>query len=169
MNIKELPIEEALDIVEATYAEITAIGDEMMAEHYKNANKILNIIDDDLENLSTKDIKNYMIKLGLASARLAAVKDKALSKFACAELIKKHEYSQALLVQEGTTNVKEAKASAVVAKEQVASLLYEYVAVSLKSKVDEIHRMVDILKSVLISNAQEAKMSWNTIDASENE
>ena len=67
------------------------------------------------------------------------------------------DYAEALLEAEGTAGVKDNKAVLASSEEIVVELLYELISNLLKTKLDELHRLTDTLKSILMSRMQEAK------------
>jgi len=164
-----LNLNEALNYIQMTYEEFIDVADEMIKEFCGKSDNLAQRLNNSIDNLSEAEINNYILKFSLESYNLAGIKDKSLTKYDCAEMIKKYEYNKSLLSQEGTAAVKDANASISVASNQLAEIMYSYISTTLKTKVDEIHRVVDALKSVLISRMQEKKISINTINASENE
>ena len=167
--MKNLNLTEALDYVQMTYDQFIDISNDMMKEFCGKVDNLAEKLNNSIDNLSEKEIEDYILKFSLESYKIAGIKDKSLTKYDCAEMIKKYEYNKSLLTQEGTAAVKDANASIAVAHNQLAEIMYCYISATLKTKVDEIHRVVDSLKSVLISRMQEKKMSFNTMDASENQ
>lgn len=164
-----LKLTEALDYVQMTYEEFIDVADEMIKEFCGKSDNLAQRLNNSIDDLSETEINNYILKFSLESYKLASIKDKSLTKYDCAEMIKKYEYNKALLNQEGTAAVKDANASIAVASNQLAEIMYSYISSTLKTKVDEIHRVVAALQSVLISRMQEKKINLNTLHASENE
>ena len=64
----------------------------------------------------------------------------------------------------GTASAKENEATLNSSSEMVSEALFNLVSSLFKTKSDEIHRVVDTLKSVLMSRNMEAKLTSNTID-----
>ena len=164
-----LKLDEALDYVQMTYEQFIDVANDMIKEFCGKVDNLAQKLNNSIDDLSEAEINNYILKFSLESYKLAGIKDKSLTKYDCAEMIRKYEYNKALLEQNGTSAVKDANASIAVASNQLAEIMYSYISSTLKTKVDEIHRVVDSLKSVLISRMQEKKININTLNASENE
>ena len=61
--------------------------------------------------------------------------------------------------QEGTAGVKDSNTTLAISENIVAQCLYDLVASLVKTKVDMLLRLIDSLKSILMSRMQEAKIS----------
>ena len=51
-----------------------------------------------------------------------------------------------------------------IAENIVAQCLYDLIAALVKTKLDSTHRLIDTMKSILMSRMQEAKMSNSMLD-----
>jgi hypothetical protein len=76
---------------------------------------------------------------------------------------RKEAYAAAYIGQEGTAGVKDSNTTLAISENIVAQCLYDLVASLVKTKVDQIHRMIDSLKSILMSRMQEAKISATSL------
>ena len=85
--------------------------------------------------------------------------DKSLFKATLGETLRKEAYAHSFNATEGTVAVRENTSIINTSAELLAEELYTLVANMFKTKTDEIHRVVDSLKSVLMSRMQEAKLS----------
>lgn len=149
----------ALVAVDLTYNQIENIADNMLAASFKEPNSIMASIQCGVESMSIDAIRDSIIKLQLSAYALSELRDKTGIKAACAEAVRKEAYATSYVSQEGTAGVKESNTTLAIAENIVVQCLYELVASLVKTKVDMILRMVDSLKSVLMSRMQEVKLS----------
>ena len=157
-------LSEALEQVEMTYRELNSIAKDMTDEIFAPINAIVDNINCNINNLTNDQIRDYMIQLGVRSFSLSEIKEKSITKAQCAEILRKEAYSESFNAVEGSIGVKDNKATLEVSGEMVAETLYDLVSSLFKSKVESIHKMIDVLKTVLMSRMSEAKLSANSID-----
>ena len=100
-----------------------------------------------------------MLKLSLKSYTFSEIKEKATFKSVLAETIRKEEYAQNFNKTEGTVAVRENTATIDTGAEILSEEIYTLVANMLKTKLDEIHRVVNTLQTVLMTRMQEAKLT----------
>lgn len=147
----------ALENVELTYQDVVEIANNMLAPIIKPMDDLVQEIRDNSANMPIEAIRDYIIRLQLRCYELSEPKDKAAMKSNLSEALRKEKYSSALLEAEGTVNIKDTKATLASSEEIIVEALYELVASSLKTKLDGGFRLVDSLKSILMSRMQEAK------------
>lgn len=157
-------LSEALEVVEMTYREINSIARDMTNELFAPINDIIDNINYNINNLTNDQIRDYMIQLGVRSFSLSEIKEKSITKAQCAEILRKEAYSENFNAIEGSVGVKDNKATLEISGEVVAEALYDLVSSLFKSKVESIHKMIDVLKTVLMSRMSEAKLTANSID-----
>lgn len=155
-------IQRALDEVEMTYEELNQVAVEMTSSIFEDINKTIKAINTDaLFSLSNDELRELMLKLSLMSYSLADIKDKASMKNNCAETIKKIKYAEQFNCTEGSVAFRENSALINSSEEVLTELVYDLVSSLFKTKLDEIHRIVDVLKTILMSKMQEIKMVQN--------
>ena len=150
-------LNKALETVEITYAQIKEIADSMLAGPFEEPNRIVDIIQYNVESMSIDMLRDYILRLQLAVYSLSELRDRSGIKASCAEAIRKEAYATAYVAQEGTAGVKDSNTTLAISENIVAQCLYDLVASLVKTKVDQLHRMIDSLKSILMSRMQEAK------------
>lgn len=160
MGVAKKNLKEALDQVEMTYEDLADIAKDMSEPFFKSANDLIKELSD-IQNLSNDAIRDYMIRLAINSYSLGEVKEKAAFKAECAEALRKETYAQKYYEAEGTVGAKDTLATMESASEIVVEALYKLVSSLFKVKMIEIHQMVDVLKSIMMSRMQEAKLSMN--------
>lgn len=147
----------ALEQVEMTYGEIVDIANNMLIGPFEEPNRIIDFIQGNVESTSIEMLRDCILRLQLAAYSLSELRDRSGVKATCAEAIKKEAYATSYVGQEGTAGVKDSNTTLAISENIVAQCLYDLVASLVKTKVDQIHRMIDALKTILMSRMQEAK------------
>lgn len=156
-------LREALNAVGVTYGEIKGFIDETVVIYLNEVDNIIKRLEDNLFELSNEDVRNAIVELSLKSYRLSDIKEKAALKAECAETIRKSSYANAFNASAGSVAVRENEASNNTINEVLAEKVYDAIASTMKTKLDEIHRVVDALKSVLVSRLSEEKLAQNQV------
>lgn len=152
-------VEQALDAVEGTYSEVKEIADDMLNSFFNPVDKIIDSLGKNINTLSAETIRNVILELTFAGYKIGEIKDKTGIKAEIAEALKKEKYATIHNKTEGTVATKENTALLEASPEIVTEILYDLVANLSKTKLDEIHRVVDALKTVLMSRMQEMKIN----------
>mgnify|MGYP007111668944 FL=1 len=152
-------LNKALEAVELTYGQIKEIADSMLAGPFEEPNRIVEMIQYNIESMSIEMLRDSILRLQLAVYSLSELRDRSGIKAVCAEAIKKEAYAASYIGQEGTAGVKDSNTTLAISENIVAQCLYDLVASLVKTKVDMCLRLIDSLKSILMSRMQEAKIS----------
>lgn len=153
---------EAVDNVQSSYNEIKGIADDILEPYFCEVDKLVKSLGNNINNLSVETIRNTIVELSIHSYKLGEVKDKSAIKADIAEALRKEKYAIECTKSEGTKLDKDNKALLESSPQVVSEMLYNLIANLTKTKVDEIHRLVDSLKSILMSRMQELKMSMDS-------
>ena len=121
--------------------------------------KYYKVDDVPLSEASNEAIRDLMLKLSLRSYSFAEIKERSAFKSELAETLRKEAYAKNFNSAEGTVAVRENTAVLNSSSEILANQIYELVADIFKSKLDETHRIVAALTSVLMSRMSEAKLT----------
>ena len=156
-------LNKALEAVEMTYSQIKEIADSMLAGPFEEPNRIVDFIQYNVESMSIDMLRDSILKLQLAVYSLSELRDRSGIKATCAEAIRKEAYAANYIGQEGTAGVKDSNTTLAISENIVAQCLYDLVASLVKTKVDMLLRMIDSLKSILMSKMQEAKISATSL------
>ena len=159
----KITLQQALDNVEMTYQELNEIAKDIVSEFFEPVDKIIRELGD-INELSNDDLRNYMIKLSLNAYSLSELKEKSAMKAQIAESLRKEAIARNYMEASGTASAKENEATVNSSAEMVSEALFGLVSGLFKSKQDSAHRVVDTLKSVLMSRNMEAKLTTNNID-----
>ena len=154
MNAK---LEDALNNVETTYGELVEIANTMLKPMFDPINNLVSVINSTVNALSIEQIRDYILQLQLKAFEIAETKEKAALKAELAEALQKEKIAISFNRLDGSAAVKDKLALVEASSETVAETLYNLVANLLKTKLDQLHRLVDALKSILMSRMQETK------------
>ena len=154
MNIK---INEALEAVQAQYKDLVEISDSILMKDCAEVDLIIDDVRLKCHSATLDQLRNWILDLQLFAYSLSEKKEKALFTADLAEAIQKEKFAISFNGKEGSQGVKDKLALIDTSEEIVSQLLYTLIANRLKTKVDQIHRGVDSLKSVLMSRMQETK------------
>lgn len=152
-------VSKALDNIDMTYDELIDIANDICADVTGDLTEMIQSAYNNIENLTNDSIRQLLLKLSLRSYSFAEIKEKSLFKATLGETLRKEAYAKSFNSTEGTVAVRENTSIINTSSEIIAEELYTLVANMFKTRVDEIHRVVDSLKSVLMSRMQEAKLS----------
>ena len=152
-------IQRALEVVDMGYQELIEIANDILESVAGDLNSLIKEIQDRAENLSNEDIRAYMVKLALKSYSFSEIKEKAAFKATLSETIRKNAYARTFGEVSGSVAAKESQAILQTSEEFLAEALYELLASLFKTKLDEAHRVVDVLKTTIMSRMQEAKLT----------
>ena len=150
-------LEEALQNVELTYTELVEISNDMLAPMFNPINALVARINATVNALSIDQIRDYILQLQLKAFEISETKEKASLKAELADTLQKEKFATSFNGFDGSAAVKDKLALIETAPELVAETLYNLVANLLRTKVDQLHRLVDALKSILMSRMQENK------------
>ena len=153
-------LQEALKNTDTAYDQLVEIANDIVKEYVENVNKVINTISS-IENMNNDLIRDTIIKLSIASFRLGDVKEKSALRAECAEALRKEAYAVEFNSFDGSVASKDSSATLNVSSEIMVESIHNLVASLLKTKLDETHRIVDTLKTVLMSRLQEAKLNTN--------
>lgn len=152
-------LEQALNNVELTYSEIVEIANDIIDEYTKDINPVIDQINNNIENLNNDDIRTLMLRLSIKAFRFGDIKERSLIKADVAEMIKKEAYARNFTEAEGSVASKDSTTLIKISNEIVSEAVYNLVASLFKVKLEELRRLIDTLKTILMSRLSEMKLS----------
>ena len=152
-------VSKALDNIDMTYDELIDIANSISKDVTGDLDSMIMSTYENIENLTNESIRSLLLRLSLRSYSFAEIKEKSLFKATLGETLRKEAYAKNFNSTEGTVAVRENTSIINTSAEILAEELYSLIASIFKVKCDEVHRVVDSLKSVLMSRMQEAKLS----------
>lgn len=144
--------------VKDLYSQLAPIVDEVVAKNSKEIDSIIKNIKSNLTNLTNKELHEYMLQLQIEAYEFARTKDMSILQQECALTLLKEKQANIYNGTAGTQSARSNQAIIDSVDKQAVSMLYNAVSNRMKSKLDETHRMINILSNVLISKNAEAKL-----------
>lgn len=149
----------AMDNVEIAYSDVIDISNSIVEEMTGDITDLIKTAYDNVENLTNEEIRQLLLRLALRSYSFGEIKDKATFKATLAETLRKEAYAVQFNSTDGTVATKENTATINISSEIVVEEIYNLTASLFKTRLDEIHRCVDALKTVLTTRLTEAKLT----------
>lgn len=156
-------VNEALDKIDATYDELIVIANDIVDNALRDIDIVVNGVYENIENLSNEDLRGFIMKVSLKSYSFSGIKEKAAFKSELSETLRKEAHALAFGSAEGTATAKENQAVLNTSSEILAEEIYDLVSNMFKVKLDELHRLVDAAKTVLMSRMAEAKLAQTEV------
>ena len=150
-------LQQALENTNTVYQELVAIANDIIDKCVKESRKTMAEIRDNIATMTNDDIRVYMTKLSLLAYSLSEIKDKAAMKSSVAATLRKEAYANEFNGASGAVAARESVAQLNTADEILSQTVNDLVADVLKSHLDEIHRMIQVLQSCIMSRLSEAK------------
>jgi hypothetical protein len=150
-------LETALNNVETTYGELVDIANGMLNPMFEPINMIIARVNASVNAMSIDQIRDYILTIQLKAFEISEIKEKAALKAELAETLQKEKFAVSFNGLEGSAAAKDKLALVETSAEIVTEALYNLIANLLKTKLDQLHRLVDALKSILMSRMQETK------------
>lgn len=150
-------LNQALTNVEVTYQELVEIANDMVRPMFEPINDIISNISEHANAMSIDQIRDSMLMLQLKAFEISDIKEKSALKAELAEALQKEKFAINFNSFEGSAAAKDKLALVATSEETTTEILYNLIAGLFKNKVDQLHRLVDCLKSILMSRMQETK------------
>ena len=152
-------LSKSLEAANITYDELIPLANSIIKKCTADADKIIEEAKQNIYVMTNDYIRNIMLNLSFTSYSFSELKEKSALKAVCAEILKDENYSIELNKADGTVAQKQSAALLNNIDNVLVEAVYDMVPNSIKTKLDEIHRIVDTLKNVLISRQTEAKLA----------
>ena len=141
------------------YKYIVQMADDIVNKASKPIDDIIIKLKRGFEDLSTKQLNDFMIQLSIEAYYFGSKKDHAILKQVCADTIYKESLAKSFAISTGTQANRQNQALIDNIDKQAVKLLYDCAANNMKTKLDETHRMINTLNSAIISRNAEAKLN----------
>lgn len=143
--------------VNVSYNKLKQVAEKIIYDSTMEVSTIIEKVHEKSEKLNDTELCIYMLQLSCLNYELGSYMEHANLRSECAVAIEKENQARAFTAATGSNEVKRNQATLDTLNESAVSLLYEMVARSLKVKLDESHRVVDVLKSIQIARNAKAK------------
>ena len=158
-------LQKALDNLSTTYNELVVIANDIASRYTKPIDDIISAIN--VVELSNDDIRRLLTELSFKSYSLGEAKEQLALKNEIADALMKEKQALVFNGAEGTVDAKKNKALLDSSEELLVNAVFETVASLLKTKLDETHRLVSVLTTVITSRNAEAKLNVGLTDNKE--
>ncbi len=155
-----MEIEQAKDNVNELFKNLAPLVQELVDKYSFELDKIINKISKS-DALTNDELRNYILALSVESYLFGISKDASILKQECATTLMKEGIAQEFNNATGTQQARNNTSMINTTDKQVVNLLFNAVANMMKTKLDETHRMINALNSILISRNAEAKLAGN--------
>lgn len=152
-------VTKALENIDLTYQDLIDFANDIFKATCSEIDTLIECAYNSIEEMSNDMIRDLMMKLSLKSYTFSEIKEKSAFKATLAETIRKSNYAENFNASEGTVAVRENIAIIQTGAEILSEEIHTLVANMLKTKLDELHRIVNTLQTVLMTRMQEAKLS----------
>ena len=156
MSIK---IDQANNDVNEIYFQLSEAAKETISEIVKPIDDIVKELSKGINLFSNTELWDFQLRLGIESYKLANIKEQSSLKEACAEALYKESLAKSYAEATGAAETKKQASILASIEKQAVSMLYTSISGILKAKLDEAHRLVNIIQNIQISRAAEAKLN----------
>lgn len=156
MSIK---IDQANNDVNEIYFQLSDAAKETIGEIVKPIDDIVKELSKGINLFSNTELWDFQLRLGIESYKLANIKEQSSLKEACAEALYKEGLAKSYAEATGAAETKKQASILASIEKQAVSMLYSSISGILKAKLDEAHRLVNIIQNIQISRAAEAKLN----------
>ena len=156
MSIK---IDQANNDVNEIYFQLSDAAKETIGEIVKPIDDIVKELSNGINLFSNTELWDFQLRLGIESYKLANIKEQSSLKEACAEALYKEGLAKLYAEATGAAETKKQASILASIEKQAVSMLYSSISGILKAKLDEAHRLVNIIQNIQISRAAEAKLN----------
>ncbi|MBP5468938.1 MAG: hypothetical protein J6Z11_06795 [Candidatus Riflebacteria bacterium] len=163
MDITQLDenLVEGMNDIQTIYNSLNSQAKELVKTYTKQIDDLIKKVSANINNLSNEDIRSIELQLSLMAYDLGELKDKTCIAAEIAEIVQDETEAEAWNTATGNNEQRKNTAILASSKEKAVAKLYKLVASQIKTKLDEAHRVVDTLKSILISRASDRKLTDN--------
>jgi ribonuclease HII len=155
-------LQSALDAAQITYENLKEIADGITSSYVNDLDEEIREIQENIVVLTNDDLRNHIAKVSTRAYFLADARDNSTLCSTVSETLRKEVYANTFLSAEGTQGVKDSKSLLATQEQTLTEAIYDLVNSRFKTKVDESHRIVDSLKTLLTSRLSEMKMTKDT-------
>ena len=156
MSIK---IDQANNDVNEIYFQLSEAAKETISEIVKPIDDIVKELSKGINLFSNTELWDFQLRLGIESYKLANIKEQSSLKEACAEALYKESLAKSYAEATGAAETKKQASILASIEKQAVFMLYTSISGILKAKLDEAHRLVNIIQNIQISRAAEAKLN----------
>ena len=151
-------IDKAKENVNEMFSELYPIAEEIVNKYAVKIDSLINQVAK-AQILTNEELRDFMLSLSIEAYSFSMSKDSSILRQDCSTTLMKEAQAREYNNTEGTQVVRSNASIINTSDTQVVNLLYSAVANLMKTKLDETHRMINTLNSILISRNAEAKLN----------
>lgn len=155
-----IDINEAKLNVDGVYKNLSEIVDDIVNKQTINLDSTIKKLSA-IDSMSNEDLRNCMMLISIEAYTLSTFKEQSSLKDACATALYKEGVADSFNTLSGTVEARKNQSVQDNMDKQIVNILYTSVSDRFKSKVDEAHRIANVISNVLISRASDAKLYYN--------
>lgn len=159
--------DEALDNAKKTHEEIVKLASSITGEYTKEVDEIINHVKDHVNELNNDQLRALITDLSFKAYSLGEAKEYSALKSEISKTLRDEIQATTFNTSAGTMDVRRNNSILESENEQLVKLLCDSVSGLLKVKLDETHRIVDTLKTVILTRNTEAKINADINDTRE--
>lgn len=152
-------VSKALENINEVYDSLIGVANDIFNATTSELDNLINTAYLSCESMTNDSLRDLMMKLSLKSYSFSEIKEKSAFKAALGEVLRKEAYAENFNKSEGTVAVRENTAILESSEEILSEEIHNLVSGMLKTKLDEVHRVINTLQTVLMTRMQEAKLS----------
>lgn len=149
--------------VEDVYRDLVGIGNDLVSKNTVDIDRLIEKFKSGYESMTNEELRSFSMQLQIEAYYFGQKKDRAVLKQACADALYKEKLATAYTTATGTAANKQNTATVEANDSLAVKLLYEMVANMMKTKLDEVHRLGNVISNVIISRNAEAKLQTGFI------
>ena len=147
--------------VEDLYEELADVIKDVTKEYTSNLDSIFEELAKGINFYSNPQLWDFQVRLSIEAYCLGNVKEEGALKDLCADALYKESLAKSYNSATGAVEMRKQQSILDTLDKQAISMMYKTISSLLKTKCDEAHRMVNVLQSIQISRASEAKQIAN--------
>ena len=165
-----IDIKEARKDTDELFQYLSEIADDIVSRYSKILDDLVKKLSKNIDTLSNEELRTYMAKISIEAYNLSIDREHTALKELCAEALYKESQATSFNQAAGTVEARRNQSMIATMDKQAVSMLYSTVAALFKAKVDEAHRLANVLSNILISRSAEAKLQYSprSIDGIDN-
>lgn len=156
-----IDITDAKNAADKMHKYMSEIAGDVVGKYSAPLDAIVKKLSSNVETCSNEELRSTMISLGIETYNLAMHKENSELKDACANALYKESVATSFNSTAGTVESRKNQSIIDSMNSQAVSILYSSVSSILRTKLDEAHRLANIISGILISRASDAKLTYN--------
>lgn len=157
-------IDDSTKEVTTMYDLLKPIVNDTVASYSKDIDSLIKTIKNNVTTATNKELQDYMARLSIEAYYFSETKDLSTLQQDCANILYKTKQADVYILTPGTQAARANQAVIDTQDKQIVAAIYAAVANRLKSKLDEAHRLINVLSNILISRNAEAKLKGARTD-----